>query len=49
MRLCGIWSPKQTAFEVAMAGNPDYRDLFSILIEENVEYLVVGAFAVSEG
>jgi hypothetical protein len=29
-----------------MAGNPDYKDLFRIFSEEQVEYLVVGAHAV---
>lgn len=29
-----------------MAANPDYKDLFRIFLEEEVEYLVVGAHAV---
>ena len=29
-----------------MPANPDFRDLFAIFNEENVEYLVVGAHAV---
>lgn len=29
-----------------MPANPDFKDLFSIFNEENVEYLVVGAHAV---
>lgn len=29
-----------------MPANPDFKDLFKILKEENVEYLVVGAHAV---
>jgi hypothetical protein len=27
--------------------NPDYRDLFRLLFEEKVEYLVIGAYAVT--
>ena len=30
-----------------MSVNPDYRDLFKIFLEEKVEYLIVGAHAVS--
>jgi hypothetical protein len=29
-----------------MSANPDFKDLFSIFNEEEVEYLVVGAHAV---
>jgi hypothetical protein len=30
-----------------MPVNPDYRDLFRIFFEEKVEYLIVGAYAVT--
>ncbi len=32
---------------MGMPVNPDYRDLFRIFSEENVEYLIVGAHAVA--
>jgi hypothetical protein len=30
-----------------MPVNPDYRELFKIFLEEKVEYLIVGAYAVT--
>jgi hypothetical protein len=42
----GRWSAKSGESEVAMATNPDFRDLFSALFAEGAEYLLVGAHAV---
>jgi hypothetical protein len=42
----GKWSPRLSCSGDRMPVNPDFRDLFSILNEEKVEYLVAGAHAV---
>ena len=42
----GKWSSKRSFSRTVMPANPDFKDLFSILNEERVEYLVVGAHAV---
>jgi hypothetical protein len=43
----GRWLTKRDCSgENKVSANPDFRDLFSIFNEENVEYLVAGAHAV---
>jgi len=46
LRLRGKWCRKRIYSRGDMSSNPDYKDLFRILNEEQVDYLVVGAHAV---
>ena len=43
----GRWSKRCTQFGVKKLVNQDFKDLFRILNEETVKYLVVGAYAVT--